>query len=79
MEVFYAAICLVNLVVGSGMLKRAWRVSRHQRGIGVPLIHGDDVGTLRVALKRRFPPKKDVQPVPLGDVGEGACGVPSAR
>ncbi|CAM9642515.1 unnamed protein product [Laminaria digitata] len=77
-EVFYAALCLANLVVGWSMMRRASPPSRYQGTIGVPLIHGDDVGPLRIALKRRFAGKKDARPMSIGDVGEVACGVPSA-
>lgn len=78
-EVFYAALCLANLVVGWGMLRRTSPGSRYQGTAGVPLIHGDDVGPLRIALKRRFAGKKDPRPLSIGDVGEVPCGVPSAR
>lgn len=76
----YAGICLLNLVVGWGMRRASERpASRDQGGTGVPLIHGDDVGPLRVSLKRRFPAKKDPQLISLGDVGEISCGIPVAR
>eukprot|EP00903_Cladosiphon_okamuranus_P019625 g18047.t1 len=79
LEGFFAGICLLNLVVGWGMRRASARPApQDQRGIGVPLIHEDDVGPLRVSLKRRFPAKKDPQPISLGDVGEISCGIPLA-
>ncbi|CAM9381701.1 unnamed protein product [Ectocarpus sp. 4 AP-2014] len=80
LKVFYAAVFTLNLVIGWGMRRSADRPASGERsGTGVPVIHGDDVGALRVALKRRFPPKKDTQPLlPLGDVREIPCGVPVA-
>lgn len=78
LEVFFATVCLLNLVVGWGMQRSAARPASRDHG-GVPLIHGDDVGPLRVALKRRFPAKKDPQLLAMGDVGEIACGIPVAR
>lgn len=79
MEIFVLAMLLVNVVVGTSLSRRAQPTPRHQRCVGVPLIHWDDVGPLRAAIKRRFPPKKDVSSLQLGDVGEVACGVPTAR
>eukprot|EP00752_Nemacystus_decipiens_P017569 g15744.t1 len=79
LEVLYAGICLLNLVVGWGMRRASARpASRDQGGTGVPLIHGDDVGPLRVSLKRRFPAQKDPQLISLGDMGEISCGIPVA-
>ncbi|CAN0143548.1 unnamed protein product [Scytosiphon promiscuus] len=76
-EMFYAAVCALNLVVGWGMRRAAARRTSRDRGsAGVPLIHGDDVGPLRLALKRRG--KKDPQPISVGDIGEITCGVPVA-
>lgn len=79
LEMFFAAVCLLNLVVGWGLQRSTAMPASRDNG-GVPLIHGDDVGPLRVALKRRFPAKRerDSQP-PMGDVGEIACGIPVAR
>lgn len=78
LEMFYAAVCVLNLVIGWGMRRSGPRPSSRDRGgAGVPLIHGDDVGPLRVALKRRA--RKDPQPIAMGDIGEIACGVPVAR
>lgn len=78
-EMFYGALLLVNLVVGSGVL-RSSSSFEHERVVGVPLIHDEEVGPLRIAIKKRFPVKKDPPSSPLGeDVGEGACGVPMAR
>ncbi|CAM9347104.1 unnamed protein product [Pylaiella littoralis] len=77
LETFFAAVFLLNLVVGWGLQRSTTRLASRDHG-GVPLIHGDDVGPLRVALKRRFPAKKDSQPVAMGDVGEIACGIPVA-
>lgn len=80
LEVFFAAVCLLNLVIGWGMRRAGARPpSRDMGGAGVPLIHEDDVGPLRVALKRRFPTKKDPQPLSLGDVGDVPGEVPLAR
>lgn len=69
----------MNLAVVSRMLRRSRSKERQGIGSGVPIIHEEGVGPLRVALKRRFPPKKDPQPMEVAQMGEVSGGVPSAR
>lgn len=77
-ELFYAAIVVANVVVGSRILRRL-SLGGRDGNTGVPLIHGEEVGPLRLAIKRRFPGRKDPPPaLPSGD-GEAFCGVPHAR
>ncbi|CAM9240662.1 unnamed protein product [Ascophyllum nodosum] len=75
---FYATVLLVNLVIGLCILRRSRSSRRRKSRPGVPLIHAEGVGTLRVALKRRFPSKKVLQPVHLSEVGAVSDGIPSA-
>lgn len=77
--VFYATVFLVNFAVVSRMLRHSRSKQQQGGGSGVPIIHEEGVGPLRVALKRRFPPKKDPQPIEMAQMGEVSGGVPSAR
>lgn len=81
-QAFFAAVVFANLAVAAGILRRSPAVGHEGvTGVtGVPLIHEDEVAPLRHSLKKRFPPKKDPPSPSLGgDVGEDACGIPSAR
>lgn len=78
-QAFFAAVMFANLAVAAGILRRT-PVVGHEGVTGVPLIHEDEVAPLRTSLRKRFPVKKDPPSPSLGgDVGEDACGIPSAR
>ncbi|CAM9296448.1 unnamed protein product, partial [Sphacelaria rigidula] len=77
-EAFFAAIIFANLVIAASVLRRIPLAG--QEGVtGVPLIHEDEVAPLRSALKKRFPSRKiPTSPSVKGEMGDSACGLPSA-
>lgn len=78
-DIFFVVLLLANVVIGMSLSIFVRPTSPNVRNVGVPLIHWDDVGPLRTAIKRRFPSKKDMSSLQLRDVGEVACGLPTAR